>query len=81
MSVWLKSAVKSEAVLSPAQERIVSMVNDKKFTVEHCERYYREDPHRLCVRSRCGNDSFFVVAVREVNAFMAAIDGIIQSVR
>ena len=70
--------MKSEAVLSPAQERIVSMVNDKKFTVEHCERYYREDPHRLCVRSRCGND---VVAVREVNAFMAAIDGIIQSVR
>lgn len=64
-----------------SQLRVVLMIASEKFTPEYCERFYNENPLALCNRSRVNNPSFFVVAVREVNAFMAAVDGIIRSVR
>ena len=71
----------NEAVLSPAQTRIVQLIDSEKFTPEYCERFYKESPLLLCGRSRVNNPSYFVMSVREVNAFMAAVDGIIKSVR
>lgn len=71
----------NKAALSSAQARIVELINSEKFTPEYCERFYKESPLLLCDRSRVNNPSYFVMSVREVNAFMAAVDGIIKSVR
>ena len=71
----------NEAILRPAQARIVELINSEKFTPEYCERFYKESPLLLCDRSRVNNPSYFVMSVREVNAFMAAVDGIIKSIR
>lgn len=59
--------------LTKAQKKLIKKINNPPFTVEFCERCYNERPEKVHPLSY----SLGLKHVQEVNAFMAAINGIL----
>lgn len=65
--------------LSDDQKRIVENIGDSFFTVEFLERFYKQSPMELYIPGK-GNFSYVLMRIREADAFMAAVDGMLKSV-
>ena len=60
--------------LNQQQKAIVQMINDKKYTIEYIEKRYKEKPDKI-------NRLSYSLGLQEswqVEAFMTAVDGIID---
>ena len=63
--------------LNEKQKRIINLINDDQYTVDQCEKYWNANAAELMDQRRI-NWSFYVLQIKEVNAFMRAVNGIIK---
>ena len=62
--------------LTDQQRKIVAFLGNSFYTVERCERYYREKAGELS-----GKDySFNIKMINQINAYMQAVDDLIKAV-
>lgn len=62
--------------LNERQRTIVRLIDDDVFSVETCEKYWNENAGRLSEGT--GLYTFYLDQVKKVNAFMAAVNGILR---
>lgn len=60
--------------LSEKQKAIIRLINDERFTEEVCEKYWKAEA--TSVSGKRSDYSFYVVLIKEVNAFMRAVAGL-----
>ena len=60
--------------LTKAQKKLIKKINNPHFTVEFCEKCYKEKPEDVHPMSY----TLGVKHVTEVNAFMTAVNGILD---
>jgi hypothetical protein len=62
-------------LLNKKQKKLVKKINDPNFTIEFLEKYYKEKPGNI---ERCFSYSLAQVNIYKANAFMAAVNGLID---
>lgn len=61
--------------LSENQKTVIQLINDDRFTPELCEKFWKANASEICKRQ--ADWSFYVMTIKEVNAFMRAVSGIV----
>ena len=60
--------------LTEKQKMIIRLIGDDRFTEQVCEKYWKENAASMGTKT--ADYSFYVVQIKEVNAFMRAVTGI-----
>ena len=62
--------------LTNQQQKVIAFLNNKHYTIEICEEYYQETATDMTDKYY----SFNIMMIREVNAYMQAINDLIKAV-